>query len=83
MSQCCEGSWIDCINPFYNPVKHGYFRHIPNCKHFHRNDVAKICPLCWRIAQEKNGTLTRVPMAQLENAWREHLTKNKPGKDTL
>ena len=83
MSQCCEGSWIDCINPFHNPVKHGFFRHIPNCKHFDRNDVTKICPLCWRIAQEQNGTLQRVPLGNRQNSWIEHLTKSKPEKDSL
>lgn len=82
--KCCQGSTISCINPFHNPIgDHLYFRHIPNCKHFDRNDVAKICPTCWGQAQIMNGTLTQVPIARLQNAWREHLSKNKPGKDTL
>lgn len=80
---CCEGSWIECINPFSNPVVHGYFRHIPGCRCFDKNDVAKICPLCWRLAQEKNGTLVQAPRPSSENSWRDHLTKSKPEKDTL
>ena len=87
MSQCCEGSWIDCIqSPNYvdgEYGKHGFFRHIPKCIHFDRNDVAKLCPICWQQAQIKNGTVKVAPRAQLENAWREHLSKNKPMKDSL
>lgn len=83
MSQCCKGSWIDCINPFHNPVMHKFFRHIPMCKIFNRNDGSTICSMCWRIAQEQNGTLTRVPLGNRQNSWIEHLTKSKPEKDTL
>ena len=77
------GSWIECINPFDNPVKHSFFRHIPSDKRFNRNDVAKICPICWDEAQRRNGTLKTAPRGNSDNAWRDHLTKNKPGADTL
>ena len=83
MSQCCEGSWLDCINPFHNPVHHTFFRHIPKCMRFNRNDVAKICPLCWDEAQRRNGTLKTAPRGNSDNAWRDHLRENKPEKDSL
>ena len=84
-SNCCEGSWIDCIqSPNYvdgQKGKHGFFRHIPSCKHFTQGDVAKLCPICWFIAHKRNNPIPAGP--RLENSWREHLSKNKPGKDTL
>jgi hypothetical protein len=55
------GSWIECINPFNNPVKHFFKRHIPGDKRFDENDKAKICPVCWFEAKRRNGTLIQAP----------------------
>ena len=80
---CCEGSWIDCINPFQKKFLQTFFRHIPNCKHFAQNDVAKICPTCWGEAQIINGSLKSAPRGNRQNSWIDHLTKSKPEKDSL
>lgn len=56
-----SGSWIECINPFHNPVKHSFFRYIPSDHRFNNNDKAKLCPICWHEAKIKNGTLVQVP----------------------
>ena len=37
------GHWVDCINPFNNPVNHSYYQHIPPIL----NELAKICSVCW------------------------------------
>lgn len=65
-------SWIDCINPFRNPVKHGFFRHIPGDKRFAENDKAKICPICWYEAQKLNGTLVQSPRPDNTTSWQKH-----------
>jgi len=50
-------SWIDCINPFNNPVKHSFFRHTPDSKYFTQGDVAKLCPICWLLAHKRNNPI--------------------------
>ena len=77
-------SWIECINPFRNPVPHSFFRHIPSDKRFNENDKAKICPICWYEAQKRNGTLPISNGNQIKTqSYINHLTKSKPEKDSL
>ena len=71
-------SWIDCINPFNNPVRHGFYRHIPSDKRFNENDKAKICPVCWFEAQKRNGTL---PISN--GIPKNHRPESKPERDSL
>ena len=71
-------SWIDCINPFNNPVRHGFYRHIPSDKRFNENDKAKICPVCWYEAQKRNGTLPLQNHTPIN-----HRPDSKPEKDSL
>ena len=77
------GSWVDCINPHKNPVKHGFFRYVPSDKRFSYNDMAKICPICWYEAQLKNGTLKQAPLGNNTIAQMSHHTKCTPEKDSL
>lgn len=80
---CCEGSWIACINPFRNPIgEHFYFRHLPSCKYFQRNDVAKICPVCWSEAVILNRKDSQTPLPAKQNSWQKH-SQIKAGPDLL
>lgn len=72
-------SWIECLNPFNNPVKHSFFRHIPSDERFSQNDKAKICPICWYEAKRRNGTLKQAPSSLKKFK----SVDSKPEKDTL
>ena len=72
------GSWISCINPFHNPVKHYFFRHIPSSKYFTQGDVAKLCPICWFEAHSINS-----PIAPQRVYRTNKNSDSKPEKDSL
>ena len=72
------GSWIECINPFNNPVKHSFYRHVPKSKYFTPGDTAKLCPICWFEAHSRNSPIA--PYRQTRNTKN---TDSKPQKDSL
>ncbi len=71
-------SWIECINPFNNPVKHSFFRHIPSSKYFTQGDVAKLCPICWNEAHKRNHPSITTRGIPINNR-----PDSKPEKDSL
>lgn len=77
------GSWIDCLNPFDNPIGvHKFFRYVPSEKRFQENDKTMICPLCWDEAKRRNGTLHVASFPKNTDFMQTH-TQCKPEKDTL
>ena len=73
------GSWISCINPFNNPVKHYFFRLTPKSKYFTQGDVAKLCPICWIDAHNRNS-----PLCAPIRVYRTNKSNDsKPEKDSL
>jgi len=72
-------SWIDCINPFNNPVSHAFFRHIPSDKRFYFGDASKLCPICAFEAHSRNNPIP------ISNAYGATLKNpdSKPEKDSL
>lgn len=68
------GHWVDCINPFSNPVNHSYYQHIPP----KINELAKICSICWFKAGHQETTY--YPRREKPRNTR---IDSKPEKDTL
>ena len=68
------GSWVDCINPFGNPVNHSYYQHTPR----KINESAKICPVCWFRAGKKETIY--IPTRERPKNSR---IDSKPERDTL
>jgi len=71
-------SWIECINPFNNPVKHSFFRYIHTSKYFTQGDIAKLCPICWFEAHKRNS-----PIAPYRQIRTNKNSDSKPEKDSL
>ena len=68
------GHWVDCINPFCNPVAHAFFSHIPPTI----SDLQKLCGVCWY----KAGHLEPVYVPSREGPKNSRID-SKPEKDTL
>lgn len=77
-----EGVWTLCLNPFDNPVQHFFYRRKITDKYFAENDKTSICSLCWRKAQEKNGTLPKRD-ANMANYVHHKSIESKPEPDSL
>jgi len=71
-------SWVECINPFHNPVIHYFFRYLPGSKYFTPGDIAKLCPICWLEAHKRNNPIQ--PLRIIRNI---KSPDSKPEKDTL
>ena len=66
------GFWTDCINPFNNPVKHGFWSN---------NQIyaySKLCPVCWY----KAGGISPVYVPTHERPKNSRID-SKPEKDSL
>lgn len=64
------GSWVECINPVRNKVRHYFKKHI-DYKH-------DFCELCLYEIQRRNGTLpitNKIPL--------NHRPDSKPESDSL
>jgi len=75
--QVLVGSWVECINPFDNPVKHFFFRLTPDSKYFTQGDVAKLCPICWEKAHKRNNPISVIRPLKGKSP------DSKPEKDSL
>ena len=74
--------WTLCINPHNNPVEHYFYRRKITDKYFAENDKTSICSLCWRISQEKNGTLPKKDVDVSEFVHHKSID-SKPQNDSL